>query len=546
MAYRQQNQVQDEMELEAMAEAELARLKRQYRIMENDRKSYSRKMQLQLKKQEKIIDQLEREKSELLLTIKAIKSPANLKKDEKDRAEIEKLLQKRTKYMELIEKEKQQIAELDEQIAKVSKEVNALKKKVRTDAQSKEMVMKHNKFVSILENRLEVATKKFNLTIAKNTELRKEIDGLLKERAQFNALYTKLVNKINAGKQVINDLIEQATIAFNQRDEELSKIHALRERGARDLKNHTSEMCELQRTLDNEMKLQEFLGVKGQCREMTNLNAKKDAEHAAKKKEMEDKVAEYTKILTELKEFTGEEDVDKLAANFIKQEEENFALFNYVNELNDERESLQNRVEQLRAGIEEAKALNNEEGQKQAETLEKLKQELEEETRLADEAEKELEKSQEVMNQLLKGVDELFGAIKCDKSPILELLGDDTQVTMNNVMLYLGIIEKEVSNILTKMYSTENVNGEEKISEERKSVLVPPTLSDIAPTQPCPLCSEKEEFQKVSEGLEVPMTQKEATEKLNKRLENDISELLHSVSGCNLPAARKIMQKRYQ
>lgn len=91
------------------------------------------------------------------------------------------------------------------------------------------------------------------------------------------------------------------------------------------------------------------------------------------------------------------------------------------------------------------------------------------------------------MNQLLKGVDELFGAINCDKSPILELLGDDTQVTMNNVMLYLGIIEKEVSNILTKMYSTEKVNGEEKISEERKSVLVPPTLSDIAPTQPCPL-----------------------------------------------------------
>lgn len=64
-------------------------------------------------------------------------------------------------------------------------------------------------------------------------------------------------------------------------------------------------MCELQRTLDNELKLQEFLGVKGQCREMTNLNAKKDAEDAAKKKEMEDKVAEYTKILTELKEFTG-------------------------------------------------------------------------------------------------------------------------------------------------------------------------------------------------------------------------------------------------
>ncbi|XP_051162078.1 coiled-coil domain-containing protein 63 [Leptopilina boulardi] len=546
MSYRQQNQVQDEMELEAMAEAELARLKRQYRIMENDRKSYSKKVELQLNKQEQIIDQLEREKSELLLTIKAIKSPANLKKDEKDREEIKQLLEKRAKYMEILEKEKQQIAELDEQISKVSKEVNALKKKVRTDAQSKEMVMKHNKFVSILENRLEVATKKFNLTIAKNTELRKEIDSLLKERAQFNALYNKLVNKINAGKQVINDLIEQATIAFNQRDEELSKIYALRERGARDLKNHTSEMCELQRTLDNEMKLQEFLGVKGQCREMTNLNAKKDAEEVAKKKEMEDKVAEYTKILTELKEFTGEEDVDKLAANFIKQEEENFALFNYVNELNDERETLQNRVEQLRAGIEEAKAQNTEEGQKQAETLEKLKQELEDETRLADEAEKELKKSNEVMDKLLKSVDDMFKAIKCDKSPILELLGDDTQVTMNNVMLYLGIIEKEVSNMLSKLYWIDKANGDERISEEKRPIFVPPLLSDIAPTQPCPLCFEKEEFQKVSEGLEAPMTQEDATEKLKKRLNNDITELLHSVSGCNLPAARKIMQKRYQ
>lgn len=59
-------------------------------------------------------------------------------------------------------------------------------------------------------------------------------------------------------------------------------------------------------------------------------------------------------------------------------------------------------------------------------------------------------------------------------------------------------------------------------------------------------CAEKEEFQNVSEGLEAPLTRTEAVEKLEVRLENDCSELLHNVSGCNLPAARKIMQKRYQ
>lgn len=73
----------------------------------------------------------------------------------------------------------------------------------------------------------------------------------------------------------------------------------------RDLKNHTSEMCELQRTIDNEMKLQEFLGVKGQYREMSDLNAKKEAEREAKREEMRNKIAVYNQILTLVKQFTG-------------------------------------------------------------------------------------------------------------------------------------------------------------------------------------------------------------------------------------------------
>ena len=89
---------------------------------------------------------------------------------------------------------------------------------------------KHERLVCILENRLEVATKRFNVLVTDNARLRKEIDDLLKERAQFNALWMRLNGQLNSGKQVINDLIEQATITFNQRDEELNKINALKER----------------------------------------------------------------------------------------------------------------------------------------------------------------------------------------------------------------------------------------------------------------------------------------------------------------------------
>lgn len=114
----------------------------------------------------------------------------------------------------------------------LSKEVDIFKTKIRTDTQLKEISLQQNKMVYILENRLEVATKRFNVVVAQNKKLREEIENMLKERSQFTMLWNKLINQLNAGKQIINDLIEQATIAFNQRDEELNKIQALRERYA--------------------------------------------------------------------------------------------------------------------------------------------------------------------------------------------------------------------------------------------------------------------------------------------------------------------------
>lgn len=90
--------------------------------------------------------------------------------------------------------------------------------------------------------------------------------------------------------------------------------------------------------------------------------------------------------------LTGEQEINKLTAHFIKQEEENFALFSYVNELNDELESLQTRMEQLTMAIDEARALNVHRDQEQAENLEKITKELEEQTALADTTEEDLAK----------------------------------------------------------------------------------------------------------------------------------------------------------
>jgi small-conductance mechanosensitive channel len=112
----------------------------------------------------------------------------------------------------------------------ITKEIIELKKKVMTDTQSQELAKRQDRKLHILESRVEAATKRFNLMVASNTKLRNQIDIILKERQQFTHQWNKLVGHLKAGKQVFNDLIEQATITFNQREEELQKIQALRER----------------------------------------------------------------------------------------------------------------------------------------------------------------------------------------------------------------------------------------------------------------------------------------------------------------------------
>lgn len=46
-----------------------------------------------------------------------------------------------------------------------------------------------------------------------------------------------------------------------------------------------------------------------------------------------------------------EDDLNRLSAQYIKQEEENFALFNYVNELNHEIELITEDIEHLYESI---------------------------------------------------------------------------------------------------------------------------------------------------------------------------------------------------
>ena len=55
----------------------------------------------------------------------------------------------------------------------------------------------------------------------------------------------------------------------------------------------------------------------------------------------------YEAAFHRIQQMTGEEDIDYLVNHFIEVEDRNFALFNYVNEQNNEKEMLEEQIMQV-------------------------------------------------------------------------------------------------------------------------------------------------------------------------------------------------------
>ena len=92
--------------------------------------------------------------------------------------------------------------------------------------------------------------------------------------------------------------------------------------------------------------------------------------------------------------------LDKIVADFIKVEDQNFALFNYVTEMNNQVEGLQESIGKLRTDIKEAKGRGDERERQQREQLQNMERRVALSIREADTAEAKLELMEGVINKL--------------------------------------------------------------------------------------------------------------------------------------------------
>ena len=134
-------------------------------------------------------------------------------------------------------------------------------------------------------------------------------------------MIARLQKKIAGNKKVIADITEMAILAFDQRDEAQSKITALQDRNEKDAQQYAAELKELQRTLDHDEKLKDFLFHKSNDRAFAAdfVEEERDRE----RKEAEAKDLENTKQFKEAFErikrvVASDSSLDKIVADFIK------------------------------------------------------------------------------------------------------------------------------------------------------------------------------------------------------------------------------------
>ena len=442
----------DPLEAQLEAQMELSHLQRQYRCLRNDRRMYTDETENTLRKQKITIEALVKEKKELEAMMHVASSRQNEKFDQRNVEKLVELLEREAQAQEELKKEKEAIADVDEKVAVMREKINQQSKKMGGSKDVyQEKHVANMKLTRILENRLDEMTKKFSIALTGNLKLREHINHVEGQKARFLDLHKRLQAELIEGKKEIDRISEVATTHFTIRDEAQHRMASLRERADREMAVYNAEIKDVKRILEHDRKLRKFMTTKAEDRASIledELMVRAIKKYEAQLNGLQQETSKFEEIFDKIKEATGIEDTDTLVESFIENEDRNFALYNYVNNMNTEIENLKDDIRRLKDEIE----LINKEGVDsdvhRKEILNELEQKMVEVTDELTLVNKEYKASRRQLELLKPKVESVFNSIECDRSSIAELLGIGVSIDDNNIMQYLGIIEQKCNELL--------------------------------------------------------------------------------------------------
>uniref|UniRef100_A0A8C4DVU3 Outer dynein arm docking complex subunit 1 n=1 Tax=Dicentrarchus labrax TaxID=13489 RepID=A0A8C4DVU3_DICLA len=423
-----------EMDADGTAESEIAKLQRQFRIMEGDRQAYNLQAREQIRKQQQEIEKLLKEQEELHRNLGACKSFTRQQQESGDTQSLCALLEQRDVLEEELGKEKQHQKEIEKEIANMELKLADLRKgDISTSDSQRSEVRRTQKTVRTLEYKLDRALTRFNEQLTKNGHLREELQTLHIERVRFQQLQNRLDKELH-------DVHLREVEAH-------SKMTMMREKAVKDLAQYNAEMKELERVIAHECSLKEFMTTK--CSERTGQDDASEMKEQRRMDSGEESLDALEEVFERIRTVTGEDNLDMLVTRFIQVEDRNFALFNFVNEQNNEVEALREQISQIQAEIEQFRVAGLKQEQDHRSLLRDIDEQQKETESQAEDYEHQASIISKTLDEIKTGVNSIFSKMECDRSVIEDALGSSTGISDNNIMSYLGLVEQKTNEMLT-------------------------------------------------------------------------------------------------
>nr|XP_035113487.2 coiled-coil domain-containing protein 63 [Callithrix jacchus]XP_054094828.1 coiled-coil domain-containing protein 63 [Callithrix jacchus] len=435
---------------EQQAEAELRKLRQQFRKMVESRKSFNFRNQQKIESQNKEIKTLKAEQEELTLLLSLMKSSRNVNQSEKDYMELRFLLQAKEDYEASIKSMKVQLADLDEKIVQMEKKI-ANQKQIFVKMQEANNAQKLQKQIHILETRLNLVTVHLDKMLTTNAKLRKEIEDLRFKKAAHDNVYQQLQRHLLMQKKTMNLAIEQSSQAYEQRVEAMARMAAMKDRQKKDISQYNVEIRELERLYAHENKLKSFLLVKLNDRSELEEQAKKEEALKEKKhvkKSKGESFESYEVANLRLLKLAESGNLNQLIEDFLAKEEKNFAQFTYVTELNNDMEMMHKRTQRIQEEIMLLRSQQKSSHDDNRSVLRQLEDKLKKTTEEADTYESKYREVSKALELLKNSVEKLFKKINGDATEIRVQLGETGDVTDINLPQYFAIIEKKTNDLL--------------------------------------------------------------------------------------------------
>ena len=376
-------------------------------------------------------------------------------------------------YIKKIENEKKKIEDLDMSIASYQERILEQKSRLGGINAAQENNALIQKQIQVLENRLNKTLLKFNETLAQNKELRFRIDEYRRERVVFDVIYKKLERELHEKKKDMAAIIKDSKNAYQIRDKSLSEMTALQQHADKERTEFESEFKELgdlikqQQLMLEQLRLKQFERTNTERTITTWVSEEGGGESVnplgawpgTKDKSVplsQEKIHSYEDALLRIQESTGIYDINEIVTRFLEAEEQNFSLFNYVNDINSEIERLEHSISEMRNQIEKYRGQGMSTDTQRKKTLRDLEEKLLRTDKKSDEYEARYQLAVRTITHLKNGIHSIFTRIGAQSSSVDEMLGNQG-VTESNMMQYLGIIEQRTSEIL-QAYAASQAN----------------------------------------------------------------------------------------